>query len=279
MKFWLRYTAGTIAVLAVVVYFFLPPALKAMGFHPHYDVPEFDLAGHRALIVTTSHGTLGETGRATGVFGSEMTVPYYVFLEAGLDVDIASIKGGEIPVEPWSMSWPLATPEDLRFKDDPAAMQMLQNSLPITEVDPDAYDVIFMAGGWGAAYDLAQSTALAEVVTRANANGAILGSVCHGALGLVNAEDVDGSPLIEGRRVTGVTDKQIAELGIEITPKHPETEMRATNAVFEAETGWRDFLATLTVVDGNLVTGQNQNSGYKTAHRILELLADRQSAS
>jgi putative intracellular protease/amidase len=278
MMSWLRYTTGTVAVLAVVVYFGLPPALKAMGFHPHYEVPEFDLAGHRALIVTTSHGTLGETGRATGVFGSEMTVPYYVFLEAGLDVDIASIKGGEIPVEPWSMSWPLATPEDLRFKDDPAAMQMLQNSLAITEVDPDAYDVIFMAGGWGAAYDLAQSTALAEVVTRANANGAILGSVCHGALGLVNAEDVDGSPLIEGRRVTGVTDKQIAELGIEITPKHPETEMRATNAVFEAETGWRDFFATHTVVDGNLVTGQNQNSGYETAHRILELLADRQSA-
>ncbi|MTI42095.1 putative intracellular protease/amidase [Roseibium hamelinense] len=276
---WIKYIIGSIAVLAAIVYFGLPPALKAMGFHPHYDVPEFDLAGHRALIVTTSHGTLGETGRATGVFGSEMTVPYYVFLEAGLDVDIASIKGGEIPVEPWSMSWPLATPEDLRFKDDPAAMQMLQNSLAITEVDPDAYDVIFLAGGWGAAYDLAQSTALAEVVTRANANGAILGSVCHGALGLVNAEAVDGSPLIERRRVTGVTDKQIAELGIEITPKHPETEMRATNAVFEAETGWRDFFATLTVVDGNLVTGQNQNSGYETSHRILELLADKQSAN
>ncbi|GGB56235.1 dimethylallyltransferase [Roseibium aquae] len=276
---WIKYTVGTLAVLAAAVYFGLPPALNAMGFHPHYDVPEFGLAGHRALIVTTSHGTLGETGRATGVFGSEMSVPYYVFREAGLDVDIASIKGGEIPVEPWSMSWPLATPEDLRFKDDPAAMQMLRDSLAITEVDPDAYDVIFMAGGWGAAYDLAQSAALAEVVTRANANGAILGSVCHGALGLVNAEDVDGSPLIEGRRVTGVTDKQVAELGIEITPKHPETEMRAANAVFEAETGWRDFFATHTVVDGNLVTGQNQNSGYETAHRILELLADRQSAN
>jgi putative intracellular protease/amidase len=53
--------------------------------------------------------------------------------------------------------------------------------------------------------------------------------------------------------------------------------MRATNAVFEADTGWRDFFATHTVVDGNLVTGQNQNSGYETAHRILELLAERPS--
>lgn len=275
---WLRYTLGTIAVLAVIIYFGLPPTLRALGFHPHYEIPEFDLAGNRALIVTTSHDTLGETGRATGVFGSEMTVPYYAFLDAGLEVDIASIEGGEIPVEPWSMSWPMATREDRRFKSDAAAMEMLMNSRSVSEVDPDAYDVIFLAGGWGAAYDLAQSAELAEVVTRANANGAILGSVCHGALGLVNATDVDGSPLIEGRRVTGVTDKQVDELGIQITPKHPETELRATNAVFEADTGWRDFFATHTVVDGNLVTGQNQNSGYETAHRILELLAERSSA-
>jgi len=274
---WLRYALGTIAVLAVVIYLGLPPTLRAMGFHPHHEIPEFDLAGHRALIVTTSHDTLGETGRATGVFGSEMTVPYYAFLDAGLEVDIVSIEGGEIPVEPWSMSWPLATAEDRRFRNDPEAMEMVSNSRAIAQVDPEAYDVIFLAGGWGAAYDLAQSADLAEVVTRANANGAILGSVCHGALGLVNATDVDGSPLIEGRRVTGVTDKQVAELGIEITPMHPETELRAANAAFEAETRWRDFFATHTVVDGNLVTGQNQNSGYETAHRILDLLAERAS--
>ncbi|MEL6800302.1 MAG: type 1 glutamine amidotransferase domain-containing protein [Pseudomonadota bacterium] len=271
----LRKTLSIVAVLAVIVYFGLPPTLRSMGLHPHYEIPDFDLAGHRALIVTTSHDTLGETGRATGVFGSEMTVPYYAFLDAGLEVEIVSIEGGEIPVEPWSMSWPLATAEDRRFRKDPPAMEMLLNSRAISEVDPDAFDVIFLAGGWGAAYDLAQSEELAEVVTRANVNGAILGSVCHGALGLVNATNVDGSPLIEGRRVTGVTDKQVEELGIQITPMHPETEMRATNAVFEAETGWRDFFATHTVVDGNLVTGQNQNSGYETSHRILELLAER----
>lgn len=273
----LRKILGIVVLLAVVIYFGLPPTLRVMGFHPHYEIPEFDLAGHRALIVTTSHDTLGETGRTTGVFGSEMTVPYYAFLDAGLEVDIASIEGGEIPVEPWSMNWPLATSEDRRFRNDPVAMDMLTNSRSIADADPDAYDVIFMAGGWGAAYDLAQSADLAEVVTRANAKGAIIGSVCHGALGLVNATDVDGSPLIEGRRVTGVTDKQVEELGIQITPMHPETELRATNAVFESEVGWRDFFATHTVVDGNLVTGQNQNSGSETAHRILELLAERSS--
>ncbi|MEL6323425.1 MAG: type 1 glutamine amidotransferase domain-containing protein [Pseudomonadota bacterium] len=270
---WIKYAIATILVLGAGVYFGLPPALKAMGLHQHYEIPKFDLAGKRALVVTTSHGTLGDTGKATGVAASEMTVPYYAFLDAGMTVDLASIKGGEIPVEPMTVRWPIATADDRRFLADPAAMKKLKNSIPIAEIDATAYDVIFLAGGWGASYDLAQSPDLADVITKANAEGKIIGSVCHGALGMVNAKDVDGSPLLEGRRVTGVTDKQIKELGISITPKHPETELRAAKARFEAQTAWRDFFATHTVVDGNLVTGQNQNSGYETSHRILELLA------
>jgi putative intracellular protease/amidase len=170
------------------------------------------------------------------------------------------------------MSWPLATRDDRRFLADSEAMTKLRDSLAIAGVRAEDYDVIFMAGGWGAAYDLAQSAELAALITQANADGRIIGSVCHGALGLVSATDVDGSPLVEGRRVTGVTDQQIEQFGITITPKHPETELRAAGAIFESQTAWRDFLATHTVVDGNLVTGQNQNSGYETAHRILELL-------
>ncbi len=272
---WPIYLLVSIAVLALVVYFGVPWALRVMGLHRHYTIPEYDLSGMRALVVTTSHGQLGETGRATGVFGSEMTVPYYAFLDAGLEVDIASIQGGEAPIQPWSMTWPLATADDRRFLNDPIAMGKLQNSLPIAEVSAGDYDVIFMAGGWGAAYDLAQSAELADLITAANAQGVVIGSVCHGALGLVNARDVDGSRLVEGRRVTGVTDRQIQQFGITITPKHPETELRAVGADFQAEHAWRDFFATLTVVDGNLVTGQNQNSGYETSHRILELLEAR----
>jgi len=272
---WKMKSLIVVAALVGVVYVGLPPALSAAGLHPHYQIPKFDLSGHRALVITTSHGTLGDTGDATGVFASEMTVPYYAFLDAGLQVDIASIKGGEIPVQPWSMSWPMATRDDKRFLKDPAAMKKLADSVPIADVNAADYDVIFLAGGWGAAYDFAQSERLGQLITEANAKGAILGSVCHGALGLVNARNPDGSPLLQGRRVTGVTDLQIEQLGITITPRHPEKELRAAKAQFEASSAWRDFFATHTVVDGNLVTGQNQNSGYETSHRILERLDAR----
>ncbi len=270
---WLIYTILVLAVLAGGVYFGLPAVLRAMGLHQHYEIPEFNLAGKRALIIATSHDKLGDTGKDTGAFGSEFTVPYYAFINAGLEVDMASIKGGEIPIQPWSWTWPLVTHEDHRFIADADAMKKLKNSKPIAEIDPNDYDVIFMAGGWGAAYDLAQSEVLAELVTKANAAGKILGSVCHGALGLVSAKGVDGELLVRGRRVTGVTNGQINAFGIAVTPKHPETELKAAGANFEARHAWRDFFATHTVVDGNLITGQNQNSGYETSHRILERLA------
>lgn len=261
-----------LAALGVGIYYGLPKGLQAMGLHPHYDIPEFDLSGKRALVITTSYGQDPAIDGPRGVFGSEMTIPYYAFLDAGMDVDLASIQGGEIPIQPFSMSWPLATEDDRRFLNDETAMSQLGNSIAVADIVPGDYDVIFMAGGWGASFDMAQSQELADLITEANAQQIIIGSVCHGALGLVSALSEDGLPLVEGRRVTGVTDKQIDELGITSTPKHPETELRAVGAMFEGETAWRDFFATHTVVDGNLVTGQNQNSGYETAHRILELL-------
>ena len=92
-----------VAVLAVLIYFGLPRVLQAFGLHGHYEIPPYRIEGKRALIITTSQSTLGEGGKATGVFGSEMTVPYYAFSDAGIEVDIASIKGGTIPVEPRSM--------------------------------------------------------------------------------------------------------------------------------------------------------------------------------
>lgn len=152
-------------------------------------------------------------------------------------------------------------------------MSKLNNSIKVADIDANKYDVIFIAGGWGAAYDLLPSEELADLVTKANANGAVLGSVCHGALGLIKAKDTNGSPLIEGRNVTGVTDKQIKDLGIEITPFHPETELRKAKANFEGKHAFLDFFATHVVVDGNLVTGQNQNSSGEASHRILEILA------
>ena len=261
-----------VVVVTVGVWLGLPQLLSGLGLHPHYEIPAMSLDGRRALVVTTSHGTLGDTGKPTGVWASEMTAPYYAFADAGMVVDIASIRGGTIPIEPGSLRWPVASAADRRFLRDPAARTKVERSLPIDDVDASSYDIVFLAGGWGAAYDLGQSAPLGGKVSEAYASGALVGGVCHGPLGLLQAMTPTGEPLVRGRRIAAVTDKQIEELGITFTPMHPERDLRAAGALFEGESRFRDVFASHVVVDGRLVTGQNQNSGAETAHRMMEAL-------
>jgi putative intracellular protease/amidase len=274
MKRTLLITAISLIGLIALILILLPQILSWIGFHPAYDRAEYDLEGRRALVIATNHDTLGDTGNATGVFGSELTIAYYEFLDAGMIVDIASIEGGEIPFEPVSLRYPLASHADRRYLDDEDAQYKTEKSLRIGDVDFLDYDIIWMAGGWGAAYDMGYSEVLGEKISEAHAEGVLLGSVCHGALGFLMATDVDGSPLVEGRTMTAVTDKQVEELGIEITPQHPETELRRLGANFVSDTAFRDMFATYMAVDGNIVTGQNQNSSGETAQELLRLLAE-----
>ena len=274
---------GILLSLLVVVATALPTILHAAGLHPDYEGAQVDLPGKRALIITTSHSVLaapGETeGPETGVMASEFTHPYYSFLDAGIDVDMASIQGGQIPIDPQTLSYVIRSPEDERYLNDSVAQTKVRNSLAIADVDISQYDIVFISGGWGAAYDLAQSPVMATKVSEAyyGERTAVIGGVCHGVLGLVNAKDKEGNTLIAGRRMTGVTDKQVKELGIEITPLHPETELRKAGALFESQTAFRDLFATHVVVDDEqrFVTGQNQNSGLETAHRMMQVIANR----
>lgn len=263
-------------VLVIILAITLPSILKLVGFHPDYERVEYDLKGKRALVITTSHDTLGDSGKATGVYGSEMTIPYYEFLDAGMTVDIASIEGGEIPIEPISLRYPLATSADKRYLKDDEALKKTMNSLKIDNVNFLEYDIIYMAGGWGASYDLGYSEVLGDKITQANEAGILMGSVCHGALGFLKARDIDGTPMVEGRKITAVSDKQIVELGITATPMHPETELKKLGADYQKNEAFRDFFATMVIVDGNLVTGQNQNSSGETAQTLLRLLDGRE---
>ena len=278
----LKIILPTIILLGLFVRFALPTILHKAGLHAAYeDSKEYDLKGKKALIITTSHDVLnapGETtGNPTGVMASEMTVPYYEFLDAGMEVDVASIKGGQIPVDPQTMIFLLKTPEDERFLNDKTFQEKVNESLKIDDLDFTQYDAIFMSGGWGAAYDLGYSKVLGEKISEAYyAQTPVIGSVCHGALGLIQAKDTLGNYLITGRTMTGVTDKQIKELGIAVTPQHPETELRKLGVNFKSNTAFRDFFAHITVVDEErrFVTGQNQNSGYETAQKMKQLILE-----
>lgn len=269
--------SSVLIVTIIIVALSLPKLLNLAGLHPKYDGEMYDLNGKKALIIATNHGVLNKpeetSGKATGVFLSELSVPYYDFIKSYIDVEIGSINGGNIPIEP--TPYFIETPEDKKFKKDKSAMDKIKNSTPIKKIDFTQYDIIYLAGGWGAAYDLGFSNLLGEKISEAYYNSeAIIGGVCHGVLGFINAKDKSGNLLIAGRKMTGVTDKQVYELGIDFTPQHPETELRKAGVIFKSNTAFRDIFADLTVVDDEkrFVTGQNQNAGHETAYKIMQLV-------
>jgi putative intracellular protease/amidase len=274
--------AGVTAVLLILI-LALPSLLHKAGLHPEYTGQKHTIStGKKALVIGTNHGILnapGETtGDPTGVQISELSHPYYTFLDAGMSVDVGSISGGEIPIDPQTLSRMIISPLDKRYLDDPSLQAKMRNSIPIGDIDFTQYDTVFLAGGWGAAYDLGYSVELGAKISEAYySEKTIIGGVCHGVLGLIKALDKNGNLLIAGRNMTGVTDKQITELGITITPLHPESELRKAGVNFESKTAFRDIFATHVTVDveKRFVTGQNQNSGLEAAHKILELLASQ----
>ena len=251
--------------------------LQQFGVHPSDpDAVTLDMRGTRALCIATNHAVL-DIGVATGVFASELTVPYYCFRDAGMQVDVASPLGGIIPIDPLSMKEPIRTPDDDRLLDDPVFRGQLMLSLRIADLDFTSYDIIFFAGGWGAAFDLGQSEELGRKVSAAAAAERVIGGICHGPLGLLRARKPNGELLVKGRRLTAVTDRQVQQLGITITPLHPETALRQAGARFEGRTHpARDFFANHYVEDGDLITGQNQNAGPMVARLMMQrVLAKR----
>ena len=113
----------------------------------------------------------------------------------------------------------------------------------------------------------------------AYAAGRVIGGICHGPLGLLRSRTPDGELIVKGRHLTAVTDKQIHELGIEITPLHPETALRQAGALFEGQSHpHRDFFANHYVADGDLITGQNQNAWPMVARMMMQRVLAKRTA-
>jgi hypothetical protein len=159
-------TLGVVGiVVALAVGLGLPALLRAMGLHPEYRGQRYLLPEGKALIICTSQDRLGEDGDPTGVWGSELTAPYYEFRDGRMDVDVASIQGGRIPIDPMSFAYFLKSEHDARYLSDPELQEKVADSLLIDDIDFTRYDVIYLAGGWGAAYDLGFSKVLGRKIT------------------------------------------------------------------------------------------------------------------
>lgn len=224
------------------------------------------------LFIVTSHAVLGDTGKSTGLWLEELATPYYAFKDAGYDVDIVSIAGGEVPLDPRSIEKESTTANVRRFLTDKEAMALIKHSPSVQNVDVTRYDALFLPGGHGTMWDLPGSKALAQIVSEAWNSGQVVSAVCHGPAGLVAAVDRNGDPIVKGRKVAAFTNSEEAAVGLaEEVPFLLETRLRELRAQVQTAPDFTPF----AVADGKLVTGQNPASSEEVAKLVMQALEQK----
>lgn len=223
----------------------------------------------KILMVLTSHGELGDTGHKTGFWLEEFAAPYYAFVDAGAEVTLASVAGGQPPVDPRSSEPESQTEATRRFEQDEQAKAQLAQTLPLTEVNPDEFDALFFPGGHGPMWDLASSEANARLVEAFYQQGKVIGAVCHGPAALVLAKDGQGQSILQGKQVTGFTNEEEVAVALDqVVPFALETRLQELSGQFN---GGAKFEPNV-VVDGLLVTGQNPPSSEPAAKAVIQAL-------
>ncbi|MGB9432356.1 MAG: type 1 glutamine amidotransferase domain-containing protein [Candidatus Acidiferrum sp.] len=225
----------------------------------------------KILMVLTSHDQLGNTGRKTGFWLEEFAAPYYVFRDAGVELTLASPKGGQPPVDPKSDLPENQTPAMARFKQDQSAQKALSQTAQLADMKAADFETVFYVGGHGPMWDLAESPDSIALIESFYNSGKPVALVCHSP-GVLHRVTYNGAPIVKGRRVTGFTNGEEEAVHLtHVVPFLVEDELKRLGAHYEKAADWQSF----AIVDGRLVTGQNPASSTAAAQALLKLVGQK----
>ena len=220
------------------------------------------------LMVLTSHDQLGNTGHKTGFWLEEFAAPYFVFKDAGVELTLASPKGGQPPIDPKSDLKENQTSAMERFKQDPEAQKALSRTAKLADIRAEDFDTIFYVGGHGPMWDLVDNPDSIALIESFYNSGKPVAAVCHSPA-VFHRVMYQGKPLVKGKRVTGFTNGEEEAVHLtKVVPFLVEDELKRIGGLYEKAADWESFV----VVDGRLVTGQNPASSTAAAHALLELV-------
>jgi putative intracellular protease/amidase len=216
----------------------------------------------KVLFVVTSHDKKGNTGQSTGFYLAEVSHPWDVLHNAGIEIDFVSPKGGKAPVDGFNLEDSI----NKKFWDDKEYRTKIENTMKPGEVKPEEYSAIFYAGGHGTMWDFADNTELAKIASIIYENGGVVSAVCHGPAGLVNIKLSNGKYLVDGKKINSFTNEEEVAVGLDkIVPFMLETRLIEHGAEFEKSGLWQKHVTT----DQRVVTGQNPQSAQGVGEIIL----------
>jgi putative intracellular protease/amidase len=224
----------------------------------------------KVLMVITSHAELGNTGDKTGFWVEEFAAPYYVFIDAGAQVTLASPAGGQPPVDPKSELADFQTASTKRFDVDTEAQALIANTAKLAEMKAEDYDAVFYPGGHGPLWDLTDNADSITLIESFLTASKPVAAVCHATAAFLNIKDAAGEYIVKGKAVTGFTNSE--EEAVQLTDVVPfllENELVKRGADFQKVADWNAF----SVEDSLLISGQNPASSELTAQKLLTTLA------
>ena len=223
----------------------------------------------KVLFVITSHDELGNTGEKTGVGLEEFTGPYYFMKNKGVEITLASPKGGRPPVDPKSELLDFQTDSTKKFGKDPQAQEVFSNTVKLETVSENDYDAVFYTGGYGPLWDLADNKKSIALIEEFYENNKPIGSVCHGPAIFKNTKDSYGNPLVKGKKITAYSNSEEEAINFQdIVAFSVKDMLKENGGIYSKGPDWNPFAQE----DGLLVTGQNPSSSELVAELLLEKL-------
>ena len=220
----------------------------------------------KVLMVLTSHGQLGSTGERTGFWVEEFAAPYYAFKDAGIEVSLASVKGGQPPIDPKSELEDFQTAATHRYDDDKELQIMMANTAKLSSVLADEFDGVFYPGGHGPLWDLVDNQESVQLIERFLATNKPVAAVCHATAALLKVKDIDGVSVVKERAVTGFSNTEEDAVALtDVVPFLLENELVKLGGDYQKVSDWNAF----SVQDGLLITGQNPASSELAAQKLI----------
>ncbi len=221
----------------------------------------------KALFVVTSCNVKGETGIPTGFNLAEVTHPLEKLEASGIEVTIASIKGGAAPTDGLE---DMSDPVIAKYLGREDFRNAIANTIKLDDAKVSDYDAIFFAGGHGTMWDFPNSPAVLKLVPEFYESGKIVSAVCHGPAALVNVKLSDGSYLVKGKNVAAFTNGEEEEVqSTHIVPFLLADALIANGAIHHNSPNWSNNVQ----VDGRVITGQNPQSAASVGEELVKLLA------
>ena len=187
----------------------------------------------KVLFVLTSHSDLGNTGKKTGFWIEEFAAPYYVLSDAGVEITLASPKGGQPPVDPKSEAPDSQTEATIRFNNDSTVKALLANTFKLSEVKAESFDAVFFPGGHGPLWDLSNNKESIELIQNFLELNKPVAAVCHAPAVLLKAKNQQGEPFVKGKKVTGFTNSEEEAVQItDIVPFLLEDELKKNGVIY-----------------------------------------------